>query len=259
MKCPYCTSEIDAAALACPHCTRDLYLFKPLLEKIAALEERLLKVEAAAVLPVRQEAEALALLPEVLEEPEAVVTPLRQAGEWAGLWLAPLLMLIGAHAVITVLYDLDTLYLRVVSLLIPLPFGFLLMALRPRHFGLAMLAAFAMAGLAVLGMSTVTSLVDQTPVLPVDIREWREFIEYAASVGFSYTTGLLLGWRLWHRRCAQAARRGLTFKLARLVSDENADRLQARVQRFNELSGSLTAALTTAASIYSGLQGVLHK
>jgi hypothetical protein len=30
MRCPYCISEIDDAALACPHCARDLYLFKPL-------------------------------------------------------------------------------------------------------------------------------------------------------------------------------------------------------------------------------------
>ena len=39
MRCPYCISEIDDLALACPHCARDLYLFKPLLEKITQLEK----------------------------------------------------------------------------------------------------------------------------------------------------------------------------------------------------------------------------
>ncbi len=41
MRCPYCASQIDDAALACPHCTRDLYLFRPLLARIEA--------EAAAI------------------------------------------------------------------------------------------------------------------------------------------------------------------------------------------------------------------
>ena len=34
MRCPYCVSDIADEALACPNCTRDLYLFKPLLERI---------------------------------------------------------------------------------------------------------------------------------------------------------------------------------------------------------------------------------
>ena len=41
MHCPDCTSEISDAALVCPVCTRDLYLFKPLLQKIDALEKQL--------------------------------------------------------------------------------------------------------------------------------------------------------------------------------------------------------------------------
>ena len=32
MQCPYCTSDINDAAVVCPVCTRDLYLIKPLLE-----------------------------------------------------------------------------------------------------------------------------------------------------------------------------------------------------------------------------------
>ena len=38
MRCPYCVSEIDDQALACPCCAHDLYLFKSLLEKIGQLE-----------------------------------------------------------------------------------------------------------------------------------------------------------------------------------------------------------------------------
>ena len=39
MHCPYCTSDINDAALVCPICSRDLYLFKPLLQRIAEFEK----------------------------------------------------------------------------------------------------------------------------------------------------------------------------------------------------------------------------
>lgn len=266
MKCPYCVSDISDAALACPQCGRDLYLFKPLLEKIATLEERLKNLPEVEALAARVQALEARLsgsdsLPEPSSEAQDDPTAARRLGEWGALWGVPLLLLLGAHALITIVYDLNTLYLRVVSLLIPLPFGFVLTALRRRHFGFALLAAFGMAALAVLGMSAMTGVADNTPVWPENVREWREFVEYAASVGFSYTTGMLLGGVLRRRRQAELeeSRQSLAFKLARLLSEENADKLHARVRKLNDLSGSLTAAATTVASIYTGLQGVLGK
>ena len=40
MKCPYCLSLVEDEAVVCKVCTRDLYLFKPMLEKIRTLEEK---------------------------------------------------------------------------------------------------------------------------------------------------------------------------------------------------------------------------
>jgi len=42
-------------------------------------------------------------------------------------------------------------------------------------------------------MSAITSLVDSTPLLPQNLFEWREVIQYASSIGFSFITGMLLG------------------------------------------------------------------
>lgn len=50
MQCPYCQSSIPDSALSCSFCTKDLYLFKPLLQKIASLEEFSVPKQALAEL-----------------------------------------------------------------------------------------------------------------------------------------------------------------------------------------------------------------
>ncbi len=248
MKCPYCLSEVSDQALACPHCTRDLYLIKPLLEKIEALERQLQELAGSAAAAAGDEA--------AVPAPQPV--PYGTRADWVLLWLAPLLLLLAAHATITVILDLNTLYLRLVSLLIPLPFALLLMR-RERLFPFWLGAGFALAALAVLGMSGVISLVDQVPVLPRDAREWREFAEYAASIGFSYATGLVLGRMLRQRQDAVAPQgaRGLTMKVVNLLSTGKvrAGQLQATVKKVQEIRGTLTALSTAALSAYTGLQG----
>ncbi|WP_114697526.1 hypothetical protein [Polynucleobacter necessarius] len=42
-------------------------------------------------------------------------------------------------------------------------------------------------------MSWITSLVDQSPVLPRILFEWREVLEYSASIAFNFLTGMLVG------------------------------------------------------------------
>ncbi len=255
MKCPYCTSEINSGALVCPHCARDVHLVRQLQEKVATLEEE--------VRVLKQAQAPLGTCPApALPEP-AQAQPPAAAGvrEWILLCGAPLVLLLVAHALITVVYDLNNLVLRLVSMIIPLPFGFLLM-LRGRHtFGLALLAAFGMALLAVLGMSGVTALVDRVPVLPQSLREWREFIEYTASIGLSHVTGMVLGQMLRHHIQAEReqAVRGLAKKVAQLLNSgqQNVDKIESMAKKLNDLGGSLTAAATTAASVYMGLQGVI--
>jgi hypothetical protein len=61
VRCPYCVSEIADEALACPRCTRDLYLFKPLLAKIDELEKAVAVAGAAAERIAALEAEVAAL------------------------------------------------------------------------------------------------------------------------------------------------------------------------------------------------------
>lgn len=255
MKCPYCVSEISDDALACPNCTRDLYLFKPLLAKIEALEATVTGLEERLKGADPPQA-AVAVEP----EPELGPDELRLQGIL--FWTAPLLLLLIAHALITVVYDINTLYLRVVSLLIPLPFGLMLMRNGPRRVGLWLFAAFAMAMLAVLGMSTLTASIDHVAILPQERREWREFVEYAASIGFSFVTGMVLGRMLWQQR--QMERRALlaselALKLAKLVAtgQQSAEKIGSTVKKINDLRTTITLAATSATSIYMGLKGFM--
>lgn len=252
MQCPYCVSEINDAALACPHCAHDLYLFKPLLQKIGELEQKLAAQSDYEELLER--IEALEAHPQFAAPP---LSPLQHGLSWLACWLTPLLLLLAAHALIVVVYDLKEVYLRIVSLLIPLPFGFWLARRHTRQFGIGLFAAFVMAALAVLGMSWITGLVDHTPVLPQDMREWREFIEYAASVGFSYATGMLVARTLAARK--QRSRDSLALKLAEAAfkGQHNVEKVHTLANKLNDFSGSITAAATTAASIYTGLKGFL--
>lgn len=262
MRCPYCVSEIADEALVCPVCTRDLYLFKPLIERIDKLEKRVAEQDAlAARLALIEAGGSVSVATEpgtaAVSDNEAVVSP--QVREWLQLWLAPLALLLAAHGLIVLVYDLNTLYLRLVSLLIPLPFGFLLVARECRGRAIPLVMLLALAGLAVLGMSAATGWLDATPVLPEGAREWREFIEYAASIGFSYLTGMLLGRLVRLRRRAAIRQASVAAALSRLVQNgtQHTVQVQQAVQKFNDFGGAMIAAATTLMSIYTGLKGVI--
>lgn len=258
MHCPYCVSDINAEAVVCPVCRRDIYLFKPLLERIEALEKQL-AVQDLVVTELRNTATSSGTAEDgSIPEGEPEVYP--GMAEWLSNWLVPLALLLLAHGLIVIVYDLNTIYLRVVSLLIPLPFGMLLVSRWRRPRWLLALMAISLSGLAVLGMSALTSLVDGTPILPSGLLEWREFLEYAASIGLSLVTGLIIG-RMSRQRAQAQRAAGLSVALAHLVSNgaEKTEQFQAVVRKFNDLGGTLTAAGTTLAAIYAGLQGVIGK
>jgi len=258
--CPYCVSEINEQAVVCPVCRRDLYLFKPLLSRIEALEKRVSAQDEA--LSHRYEAggeaaERLESVPMPAADEPLTIPTLRN---WLSCWLSPLVLLILAHGLIIMLYDLNTLYLRVVSLLIPLPFGLLLVWRERRPLWLLVAMAVSLSGLAVLGMSSLTSLIDGTPVLPVGVREWREFVYYASSIALSYTSSIIVG-RKFRLKARAQMRQEARLALARLVSkgSEKTEQFQTITRKFNDLGATLTAAATTAASIYAGLQGFIGK
>ena len=252
MHCPYCVSEIPDEALVCSVCRRDLFVIKPLLEKIAQLEAEL--ATRPPVTPVEQvaspDAEA-APQPVVPEEGGAVVDWRRAVAAW----LLPLVGLLLAHWLIVFVYDTKLIFLRVLALLLPLPFGFLFFRQVGARMGWASGGALLMAATAVFGMSAVTGWLDQVPVMPQNMAEVREFVEFAVSIAFSFITGAwAANWLL--RRATLRAARQAQARSARGAT-VNGQKVADSLSRLNDVGSAVVGVATTAISIYTGLKDFL--
>lgn len=261
MKCPYCLSEVEAEALVCKTCTKDLYLFKPMMEKVASLEERLAEMPDRSALEGRI-AELEAYISEMRQQQERQSESwARRAGQVLQFLLIPLMVLLIGHALITVVYDLKPVYLRLLSIIVPLPFAYVLFSRRERPIVPWFFGATALASCAVIGMSSITALVDGTPVLPQSGVEWKEFVEYSASISFSFLTGMLLGGLAYTRQHRSGPSR-ISPWVAAVVAGLGDGKLtpqtlQKMMRTVNEFGGMAVALGTTAMSIYTGLKNVL--
>lgn len=261
MKCVYCLSVVDDQANVCKVCTRDLYLFRPLLEKIKELETKLAEHQDPVELQARVEELEGLLVAERVRMDKKEATPLRLMADVGQFIFIPLALLLLAHALIVVVYDINMLYLRVASVALPLPFAFFLFKTKKRSlFGWFIATAF-LAASSVIGMSAITGWVDHTPILPQSMIEWREFLEYAASITLSFLTGMLLGGVTYHRAHRAVKKKDGPF-LSAIVSrfsNGNASPMDTheKIQKLEEIGGSLIAAGTIVMSIYTGLKDYL--
>ena len=63
MNCPYCLSEVLEEAHVCKTCSRDLYLFKPMMAKVAELEAKITAIPSSEAYVLR-----IAELEEMIDE-----------------------------------------------------------------------------------------------------------------------------------------------------------------------------------------------
>ena len=114
----------------------------------------------------------------------------------------------------------------------------------------------------VIGMSWITSTVDHSPIFPQNIFEWKEVFEYAASIAFSFLTGMLLGGVAYagkqrHHRVARVS----SFMQAQApelnASQLSLGNIHAIMKTLQEYGGTIVALGTTTISIYTGLKGII--
>jgi hypothetical protein len=253
MECPFCAQDFNDTALVCKSCGRDLRLVLPLIEESQELVRRAGKLQ----LQVNR----------LRATEERRAAPLKFCAVHFGVYLlAPIGLLLATHYVITVAFDLPPLYLRLGSIAIPLPFGLALLMFS--HHGIRWAALYgAIVGfVGVIGMLTVVGITDNIAILPEKAREWREVLEYAASIMLAYMTGNALG-ALAQRMVpktldASAAPSPAILYAVRVIGGPTSSQtLRRRAQKISENLGMLGTAAgavgTAGASVFAGVRALV--
>jgi hypothetical protein len=253
MECPFCAEDFNDTALVCKSCGRDLRLVLPIIEEN---------------LKLIREAGELQLQINRLRAAEARrAAPLQFWVPNAGIYLiAPILLLLAVHYVITVLLpNVPLLYLRLGTLAVPLPFGLTLLWFSHHGFRWSLVYGAVVGVCSVAGMLTIIAFIDNVPILPENAREWREVAEYAVSIMLAYTTGNVLAalvQRMVPRTLdASRAPSPAIVTVARVLGGPAGEQtLRRRAQKIADNLGTVGTAFgalgTAGASIFTGVRAL---
>src|SRR5258706_162925 len=184
MECPFCAETVRDEALVCKHCSRDLRVVRPVIHEIQQAVSELDRLSSE--------------LGYVNAKLGRLRYPFRNGLIYvATYFLIPAALLVAAHVLVTIVLNVTPIYLRLASVIIPLPFGLALYAREKAGIRGAILLGIVTAIFAIFCMLTVTGLNDNVPIIPGPWIEWREAIEYAVSIALAFVTGNILGFLIF--------------------------------------------------------------
>jgi hypothetical protein len=252
MECPFCAESVKEEAIVCKHCSRDLRVVRPVMLEVHAIVSDLDRLQRE--------------LGSVKAKLARARFPIRNlVNDLVCYVLVPVILLVAAHVIVTIVLDVTPLYLRLASVVIPLPFGLALHELRKIGYRGAIGIGLLTATVAVTCMLVVTGLNDKVPIIPNTWLDWREVIEYVISIALAFGTGNILGFLLFDVLPRTVSRDGkpnafafvIAGMLGQHVGEEQMRRRARRIQDLLRTAGPLIGVVITAAgSIYAGLKGV---
>jgi hypothetical protein len=211
--CPYCAEKIQAKALICRFCDREVFLIAARDEKIAELERKLkdtsLKLSAAEALNAPNESTAeppatvapntnkdlsLGQKPPELRASDSVTPRVEdRSARPSWFWsicipLACIVTLVNLFTIITFALEPDHIqrWLFGMVLLVPAAFAsWHALRLKPTLMSIA-LSAVIVALVSVLAMTGLVAYADHKDWLPENPREWREVLLFVTCVAAAY-------------------------------------------------------------------------
>jgi MFS family permease len=151
-------------------------------------------------------------------------------------------------------------------MLIPLPFGFALAWLAHLGWRMAAGVGVVIGVVAVAGMTAIIGYIDNIPILPEKLREWRETAEYAASIALAFLTGNILATMarnvLPKHVAGPKQPSAVAMRLATVISPHvGKQALRRRAEKIDGLvktAGPVGAAVGSAAgTIYTGVRALI--
>jgi hypothetical protein len=253
MECPFCTETVRDEALVCKHCSRDLRVVRPVIIEIQQV--------VCELDQLRRE------LSHVTGQIARLRNPLHTTFVYLLRYLLiPAALLLAAHVLVTIVLNVSPVYLRLASFIIPLPFGLMAYARENVRVRGAILLGLVTAIFAIVCMLIVTGVNDNVPIIPGPWIEWRETIEYAASITLAFVAGNIAGILVFQALPKimmvggkpNAVAYGMARALGQHVGQEQLRRRARIIQDLILMLGPLSGIVITAAgSIYAGLKGVL--
>jgi hypothetical protein len=252
MECPFCAETVKDEALACKHCSRDLRVVRPVILEIAEIVSDLDRLR-------RELDRANVRLERILFPVRYFVTHM------IGYVFVPIALLVAAHVIVTITLNVTPLYLRLASVIIPLPFGLALYAREKIGFGSTVLIGVLTAALAVTCMLVITGINDNVPIVPGPWVEWREVIEYTASIALAYLTGNILAFLIFDvlpKTMAQGQKpNAAAYRIAGLLGQHvGEEQLRRRARTIQDLLRTAVPlvgmAVTAGGSVYAGMKGI---